>query len=107
MPHSFGEKYSFSPTKAGGKLYAVENEWVNVPQILELFKSNNKQPWDCFLEESKPWEDLFSECGFKVLYNEMFEERKISEFDNELGEMAGKSQVDIRLKFTGFILEKI
>ena len=93
--------------KVGGKLYAIENEWTNITQILELFKSNNKQPWDCFLQEHKKWEELFIECGFNILHNEIFEERKLTSTDNELGEMAAKNQVDIWLKFTSFILEKI
>ncbi|MBR5823405.1 MAG: prolipoprotein diacylglyceryl transferase, partial [Paludibacteraceae bacterium] len=92
--------------KVGGRLYAIENEWANIAQILELFKSNNKQPWDCFIQQSKKWEELFVECGFNILYNEIFEERKLTGKDNELGEMAEKDHVDIWLKFSGFILEK-
>ncbi len=92
--------------KVGGRLYAIENEWANITQILELFKSNNKQPWDCFIQQSKKWEELFVECGFNILYNEIFEERKLTGKDNELGEMSEKDHVDIWLKFSGYILEK-
>ncbi len=92
--------------KTGGKLYAIENEYTNIPRILELFRVNNKQPWDCFLQMKKSWEELFTECGFKILYSKIFEQRKLTSIDNELGEMAAKNNVDIWLKFNAFILEK-
>ncbi len=92
--------------KVGGRLYAIENEWTNIPQILELFQENKKQPWDCFLEQQKPWKQRFTECGFHILFNELFEYRKLTGEDNELGKMAEGSRVDIGLKYEGFILEK-
>ena len=93
--------------RAGGRLYAIENEWTDIPKILELFKANSMQPWDCFLQEHKPWENLFAECGFSILFNEIFEQRKLTSTDNALGAMAAKCQVDIGLRFIGFILQKI
>ncbi len=92
--------------KPGGRLYAIENEWTDISQIIELFKINSKQPWDCFLQEQKSWKQLFVECGFKIVYNELFEYRNLTSSDNELGEMAEQAQVDIGQKYEAFILEK-
>lgn len=90
----------------GGKYYAIENEWRNVPAALDLFKKLDKQPWSVFCEEQTSWRDRFVNSGFEVLYEENFEYRGLRADDNELGEAAAKYGVDIGLDYTAYIVGK-
>ena len=59
----------------GGLYYAIENEWSNVPAILELFDKIGREPWSVFLEKQTSWHDRFVNNGFEVIYEEKFEHR--------------------------------
>lgn len=90
----------------GGLYYAIENEWNDVPAILELFDKIGREPWSVFLEKQTSWHDRFANNGFEVLYEEKFEHRSLKADDNELGEAAAKFGVDIGLNFTAYIVGK-
>lgn len=90
----------------GGMLYAIENEWNDVPAVLDLFRKLNKQPWEIFREEQILWHDRFVNSGFEVLYEEKFMYRTLRADDNELGEAAARHGVDIGLDYTAYIVGK-
>lgn len=92
--------------KNGGCFYTIENEWTNVPTILDLFKKLNREPWYCFLEPQVSWHDRFINNGFEILYEAPYLFRQLSENDNELGEAASRFGVNIGLQFTAFIVRK-
>jgi SAM-dependent methyltransferase len=92
--------------KDGGCFYAIENEWTNVPTILELFKKMGQEPWNCFLEPQISWHDRFIDSGLEIVYEEPYLFRKLRENDNDLGEAASRFGVDIGLQFTAFIVRK-
>lgn len=96
----------FRTLKNGGCFYTIENEWTNVPTILELFKQIGQEPWSCFLEPQISWRDRFVNHGFEIIYAEPYLFRALTKEDNELGEAAAKSGVDIGLQFTAFIVKK-
>lgn len=89
-----------------GLLYAIENEWADVPAILSLFERMNQQPWSIFSERQISWHDRFIENGFEIVYEETFEYRSLKAEDNELGSAAVKFGVDIGMKFTAYIVRK-
>ena len=89
-----------------GCFYTIENEWNNIPVILDLFSKMGQEPWHCFLNEQISWHDRFINNGFEILYEEPYLFRKLREDDNELGEVAAKFGVDIGLQFTAFIVQK-
>lgn len=90
-----------------GTFYAIENEWVDVETILGLFDKMEQRPWDVFCEKQVPWHDKFIDNGFEIVYEKPFGYRSLRADDNELGEAATKFGVDIRMKFTAFIVRKI
>ncbi len=90
----------------GGLYYAIENEWNDVPAILELFDKIGRKPWSVFLEKQTSWHDRFAKNGFEVLYEEKFEHRSLKADDNELGKAAAEFGVDIGLDFTAYIIGK-
>ena len=92
--------------KDGGCFYTIENEWNNIPTILDLFKKLNREPWYCFLEPQISWHDRFINNGFEILYEAPYLFRQLSENDNELGEAASRFGVNIGLQFTAFIVRK-
>ena len=93
--------------KKGGCFYTIENEWTNIPVILDLFSRIGQEPWNCFLEPQISWHDRFIDNGFEILYEGPYLFRKLSENDNELGKAATKLGVTIGLQFTAFIVRKI
>jgi len=40
----------FRTLRAGGKLFTVEVDWVNIPLIIDLFNKINKKPWETFTD---------------------------------------------------------
>lgn len=96
----------FRTLKMGGCFYTIENEWTNIPVILDLFKSIGQEPWSTFLEEQVSWHDRFQKGGFEIVYEEPYLFRKLNANDNELGEAAARLGVDVGLQFTAFIVKK-
>lgn len=92
--------------KDDGCFYTIENEWNNIPAILDIFKKMGQEPWHCFQEEQVSWHDRFVNDGFEILYEEPYLFRKLREDDNELGKAASRFGVDIGLQFTAFIVRK-
>lgn len=90
----------------GGLFYTIENEWTDVPTILGLFEKMNQQPWTIFCEKQTSWHNRFIECGFDIIYEKQYEYRKLSAYDNELGEAAHKFGVDVGMNFIAYILKK-
>ncbi len=89
-----------------GFLYAIESEWTDVPAILRLFEKTGRQPWSCFLEERLPWHDRFAKNGFEIVQEAPYMFRPLTAEDNELGEMAEGSGVEVIMKYTAFVTRK-
>lgn len=90
----------------GGSCYAIENEWNDIPAILNLFDKINRQPWSVFCEKQTSWHDRFVNSGFDILYEKPFEYRSLRPDDNELGEAAAEFGVEIGISFTAYIVRK-
>lgn len=90
----------------GGSYYAIENEWNDIPAILDLFDKIHRQPWSVFREKQTSWHDRFVNNGFEVLYEKDFEYRNLGADDNGLGEAAAEFGVDVGLKYTAYIVRK-
>lgn len=101
----------FRTLKPGGKLFTVEVDWTNIPDIIDLFHKMNQQPWDIFSESmetgNRTWRDRFTDIGFRILYQELFEHRNLKESDNELGKAAKKYGVEVGMDFNAFIVQKL
>ena len=71
----------------------------------------NQQPWDIFSESmetgNRTWRDRFTDIGFRILYQELFEHRNLKESDNELGKAAKKYGVEVGMDFNAFIVQKL
>lgn len=91
----------------GGILYAIENEWNDIPAILDLFDKMKLHPWQCFMEEQGSWHNRFVNGGFEIVYEHPYEYRQLTKDDNELGEAASKYGVDIGLTFNAYIVKKV
>lgn len=91
--------------KNDGIFIAIENEWVDFNQIIEVFKKWDKEVWTG-LNMDKTWSDIFLDTGFTIESCEKTNYRKISKEDNELGEQASRLGIDIELKYNLFILRK-
>lgn len=89
-----------------GLFYTIENEWTNIPAILDVFEKMNKKAWPCFSGKQISWHDRFIENGFEIVYEELSNYRGLRADDNELGAAAVKFGVDIGLKFTAYIVRK-
>ena len=89
-----------------GAVYAVENEYENLPGILRLFEKAGEEPWDVFREYRGPWRKRFEKAGFRVESEESFLRRRLRESDNELGRMAKACGEEVFLRFTAFCLRK-
>ena len=100
----------FRTLKSGGKLFTVEVDWANIPLIIDLFHKINQKPWNIFTEAidagNLSWEKRLKNAGFTILYQDLFEYRKLKESDNELGRAAKKYGYDIGMNFTAFIAQK-
>lgn len=92
--------------KSGGKLYAVEAEWTNVPDILQLFERMNMPPWQVFLQRQISWRERFRAAGFTILYEKEAEYCPLRPDDNELGAAAAAYGVKVGLRRTAYILQK-
>ena len=90
----------------GGRFYTVENEWSDIPLILDLFEKMGKEPWSVFLGEQLSWHDRFVKNGFDILYEEEYVDMPLLRNDNELGEAAYKYGVSISLKAKAYIVRK-
>lgn len=90
----------------GGLFYTIENEWADVPTILNLFEKMNRQPWTIFCEEQTSWHNRFMKCGFDIIYEKQYEYRMLNTDDNELGEAAHKFGVDIGMNFIAYVVKK-
>ncbi len=70
----------------------------------------NQKPWNIFTEAidagNLSWEKRLKNAGFTILYQDLFEYRKLKESDNELGRTAKKYGYDIGMNFTAFIAQK-
>ncbi len=89
-----------------GLLYTIENEWANIPAILDLFDKMHCKPWFVFDNKQISWHNRFIENGFEIVYEELLNYRNLRADDNELGAAAVKFGVDIGLKFTAYIIRK-
>ncbi|MBR0143054.1 MAG: class I SAM-dependent methyltransferase [Clostridia bacterium] len=93
--------------RADGAVYAVENEFEDLPGILRLFEKAGKEPWDVFREEDRgPWRKRFEEAGFRTESESCFLRRRLTGRDNELGRIAGEYGADVFLRFSAFVLRK-
>ena len=90
----------------GGLFYTIENEWTDVPAILNLFEKMDQQPWTIFCEEQTSWHNRFMECGFDIIYEKQYEYRTLNTDDNELGEAAHKFGVDVGMNFIAYVVKK-
>ena len=90
----------------GGRLYAVEAEWTNVPAILSLFERTGQQPWAVFREPVRTWHDRFLAAGFCIEYEQAAEVIPLRPEDNELGAAAAQYGVQVGMRRTAFILRK-
>lgn len=90
----------------GGRLYAVEAEWADVPGILRLFEQLEQQPWAVFREPMHTWHDRFLAVGFSIVYERQAEMTFLRPEDNELGAAAARAGVKVGLRRTAFILQK-
>ena len=90
----------------GGLFYAIENEWTDVPAILNLFEKMNRQPWTTFCEKQTSWHNKFVECGFDIIYEKQYEYRTLNADDNELGEAAYKFGVDVGINYIAYVARK-
>lgn len=92
--------------KPGGRLYAVENEWTDIPVILELFCQMGQTPWRIFTQPQVSWKELFTQAGLRIVFQEPYLFRALTAMDNDLGQAAEKAGRSIGLRFTAFIVEK-
>ena len=89
-----------------GRLYGIESEWVDVPNILKVFERSRIQPWNCFLEVQLTWHERFLQHGFRILSEELYMNRSLTGEDNELGQAAENTGTSIMMQWNAFILEK-
>ncbi len=89
-----------------GLLYAIENEWTDIPAILGLFEKMNQKPWTIFCEKQSSWHDRFLESGFEIISEQPYDYRSLRADDNELGKAASTFGVDVGLKFTAYLVKK-
>ena len=89
-----------------GRLYTIENEWSDIPAILDLFEKMNRQPWSVFGEKQISWHDRFIESGFEIVSEQQYEYRSLQGKDNELGKAALEFGVDIGMNLTAYIVKK-
>lgn len=90
----------------GGKLYAIEAEWTDVPTILGLFDKMGQQPWAIFTQEQSSWRERFLRAGFTILQEQEAECIILRPEDNELGAAAAIHGVKVGQRRTAFILQK-
>lgn len=90
-----------------GHLYVIENDWLNVPSILDVFEKTNIQPWTCFQEKQISWQQKFLDKGFEIISMEPYMTRILRGEDNELGKAAEKLGKKIQMQWNSFILEKL
>lgn len=93
---------------SGGVLYAVENEWVDVPGILSLFQKAGETPWDVFLERQLSWRERFDEGGLTVESEALLERRRLrgNREDNELGDLSERYGVPVYMDWKLFTVRK-
>lgn len=89
-----------------GRLYVIENEWLEVTTILQVFESFGIQLWDCFTEEQEAWHERFIKHGFKILSEEPYLNRKLNGDDNEHGRAAENLGIQVEMQWKAFIVEK-
>ena len=90
----------------GGLFYTIENEWTDIPTILNLFEKMNQRPWNIFCEKQTSWHNRFMKCGFEIIYEKQYNHRNLSSYDNELGEAAHKFGVDVGMNFIAYVAKK-
>jgi len=90
----------------GGYLYAIESEWLDIPEILRVFEKWGREPWTCFTEEQTSWHDRFLAAGFEIVSEEVVQNRIFTAEDNELGEVSVKFGIPVGTKETAFVLRK-
>lgn len=92
--------------KPGGYFYTIENEWLDVPAILQVFEKNGMAAWNIFNEEQISWHDRFLQAGFEIVSEKEVQKKYLTEDDNELGEASCKLGIPVGTKQTAFILRK-
>ena len=90
----------------GGKLYAVETEWTDIPVILRLFERMGQQPWTIFLQQQSTWRERFLRAGFTILAEAEAERVMLRPEDNDLGRAAAVHGVQVGQRRTAYILQK-
>lgn len=90
----------------GGHLYTIESEWMDIPTILQVFKTMEWQPWNCFTGKQTSWHDRFLAAGFEIISEVISDCRYFTADDNELGEASCKLGIPIGVKETAFVLRK-
>lgn len=97
----------FRTLKPGGKLFTVEGEWIDKSAYLELFSKMNREPWQCFIEEERTWNERFIEHGFEVLFSAVAEDHYFTnDNDFELSQIALENNIKIGMTYKTYILEK-
>lgn len=90
----------------GGRFYTVESEWTDVPSILRLFEKMGQEPWTIFRQGHQSWRERFLAAGFRIVHEQLAEERILRPEDNDLGEAAARFGIPVGLRQTAFILQK-
>ena len=90
----------------GGRLYAIEAEWTDVPAILALFEKMGQQPWSIFREPQCTWRERFHRAGFTILEEAEAECVMLRPEDNDLGRAAAVHGVQVGQRRTAYILQK-
>ena len=96
----------FRTLKKGGKLFAVEGEWIDKNAFLELFSKMNREPWNCFVEEPT-WVERFEEHGFEIISSKLAENKYFeNDDDHELSPIAKSLNIKIGIALKAYILKK-
>ena len=98
-------KEIFRVLKPGGYFVTVENEWTDYAKIDEAFKLWGKDNY--YKRPETSWHEKFVLAGFHIESEDKNCFRKLRKDDNELGEAADKYKIEIGMKFTLYILQKV
>lgn len=92
--------------KDDGYFIAIENEWTDYDAIKRVFDLWGKPVWDVFLRKAQSWQAKFDACGYNIESCDTSIYKKLTKYDNDLGEAADIFGVDIGMKYTLYILRK-